>query len=175
MEFCKKCLDGDCSTHRWFNDLKINNEKTVLIEELRHIITSNILKDVVEKVYLVENQYNNYSHYTFSYVSGCLIFKVNVPTLAKNNDYYVPVMCYSGRDDVLNYQIEIKVELMRHNPMTLIVRKSIFDDSVLHEVELLSFNESLHMENMDDCLIIVKSANSRLAEFIRELEQIKDS
>lgn len=172
MRFCNKCLEGGCHSHKWFTDLKFSNEKAVLIAELKHIIDWGMIPRIIQKVYLAEHQYSDsVLDYNFSYVSGTLTFVIKTPTVAKKDSIYFPVMCYSGKDDVVDYQIEVEVKLMRHNPMILTVKKSIFDDTVLHSVELINFCDSLHMESMNDYPEIVSLATSRLNGLINSLSE----
>ncbi len=171
MEFCQRCLKNNCTAHKWFTDQKLKTEKEVLIAELKHILEYGIIPRIVQKIHLVEHQYSDslFSH-AFSYISGSLVFIVNVPTSAIKDGIYIPVQMHSGKDVVLDYRIEIKADLMRHNPMTLLVKKSIFDDTILHSVQLIDFCDSLHMESMEDYHKIVKLASLRLNDFIKTLE-----
>lgn len=172
MEYCKKCLENNCIYHEWFTKLDPRTEKEVLISELNHILEYNIIDHIINKVFLVENQLiGEYPTHAFSYVDGTINFKINTPTLSKKDDHYVPVTCYNKKDDVLNYQIEIIVHLMRHNPTKLVISKSIFDNTVLYSTDLIHFNDGLHMESIQDYPEIVSLAKARLTVFIKNLEQ----
>ena len=172
MEYCKKCLENNCTYHEWFTKLNPRTEKEVLISELNHIIEYNIIDHIINKVFLVESQLiGEYPSIFFSYVDGTINFKINTPTLSKKDGQYIPVTCYNGKDDVLNYQIEIIVNLMRHNPTRLVISRSIFDNTELHSADLINFNDSLHMESIQDYPEIVALVTSRLKEFIKKLEQ----
>lgn len=167
MKYCTGCVAGSCFEHDWITKFKFKTKKEVLLAELNYIIDHNIIGQVVEKVFIAENISSDYSRVVFGNIGGVLNFKINIPTLSMNESrYYMPVSCYSGKDNVINHQVTISVDLMRHNPMKLEVEKSIFDDTVLHSIKLIDFSDNLHMESIVDYPKIIKLAISRLQSYI---------
>ena len=172
MEYCAKCLEGKCISHRWFTDLKLKNEQEILIADLKHILEFAIIDRIVEKIFLVESHLNYTENmYIIDFIHGNLSFTINTPPSAKKDEYYIPLRSYCGKDDIVNYDIEINVDIIRHNPMSIKVMKSMFDATVIHDIQLIYSHDYLHMESIDDYHKIVDLANSRLNIYVEQLQQ----
>jgi len=151
--------------------LKLENEKEILIAELEHILKFDIIARIVEKIFLVENHLNyTESMCIIDFIHGNLNFTINTPASAKKDGYYIPLLSYSGKDDIVNHHIEIIVGIIRHNPMSIKVMKSIFDNTIICDIQLIDSTDYLHMESIDDYRKIVDLANSRLDNFVEKFQ-----
>jgi hypothetical protein len=172
MDYCNNCIEENCTTHKWFTDLKLKDEDEILLAEFKHIIDYDIIGKIVEKIYLVESHLNYVEDmWIIDFIKGKLNFSVNTPPSAKKGEFYIPISSYTGRDDIINHKIEITVGIIRHNPMSIKVMKSLFDDTILHEIQLIDSNDYLHMESIYDYKEIVELAKSRLNSYIGSFEK----
>ncbi len=170
MEYCSKCLENKCSYHKWFIDSKLKNEEEILIAELKYILEYKIIARVVEKVYLVENHLDyTESMNIIDFIHGNLNFTINTPPSAKKDEYYIPLISYNVKEDIISHNIEINIDIIRHNPMSIKITKNKFGE-VMHDIQLIDSNDYLHMESIDDYYEIVKLAESRLNNFITKID-----
>lgn len=171
IDYCQECIDGICDYHRWFTDKNLQSDKEVLISLLERISELEI-REVFRKVYLIENVINDWDN-PYINVSGKLIFNFKkLPTVHKKDDVYMPVsMCSLSEDGILDFDIEIHVELMRHHPTEIIVKKHMFSDDVMYCHTLISFTDNLHCESIEDYPKIVNMAESRLLELINQIRK----
>jgi len=170
IEYCSNCIDGICNYHKWFTDKHPQSDKEVLILFLERI--SGIeLREVFRKVYLVENVCNDWDNHYIN-VDGELVFSFKkIPTVHKKDGEYVPVSMCALSDDVLSYDIEIKVTMMRHHPTEIIIKKDAFKDDILYHHTLIDFMDNLHCESIEDYPKIVKLAESRLHNLIDQIRK----
>ena len=170
IEYCSNCIDGICDQHKWFTDKHPQSNKEVLILFLERI--SGIeLREVFRKVYLVENVINDWDNHYIN-VDGELVFSFKkLLTVHKKDGEYIPVSMYALSDDVLSYDIEIKVTMMRHHPTEIIIKKDAVGYVVLYCHTLISFSDNLHCESIEDYPEIVKLAELRLHELIDQIRK----
>lgn len=167
IEHCKECVSGTCQYHKWFTDINPQSDKDILISFLERISKIE-LSEVFKKVYIIEN---TVMHGEYVRVGGELIFTFNkLLTVHKKDGRYIPVSMCNIKDDVVSYDIQIKVTLMRHNPTEIIIKKGYFTDEILYDQELLHFNDSLHCGSITDYPKIVKLVRSRLNELINHIK-----
>lgn len=170
ITYCEDCFIGKCSNHKWFTDKNPQSDKEVLIIFLKRISEFEI-REVFKKVYLVENVINDWDNHWID-VGGELVFSFKrLPTVHKKDDKYIPVSMCSLSDDVLSYDIEVKVTMMRHHPTELIIKKDVFKDDVLYLHTLIDFNGNLHCESIDDYPGIVALAVSRINNLIDQIRR----
>ena len=170
IEYCSKCIDGICDYHKWFTDKNPQSDKEVLITFLERISKFEI-REVFRKVYLVENVINDWND-NYLNVGGELTFDFKkLITVGKKDGIYIPISMCALSDDVLSYDIEINVTLMRHHPTEIIIKKDAYKDEIMYLHTLIDFNDSLHCESIEDYPEIVKLASSRLHELINQIRK----
>ncbi len=169
ITYCEDCLNGKCSNHRWFTDKNPQSDKEVLIL-LLELISGFEIREVFRKVYIVENVMNEYDNHWID-VAGELVFSFKeIPTVHKKDDRYVPVSLCSLSDNVLSYDIKVKVTMMRHHPTELIIKKDLFKDDILYHHTLIDFMDNLHCESIEDYPKIIALAISRITELINQIK-----
>ncbi len=170
IEYCSSCIDGICDHHKWFTDKHPQSDKEVLIVLLEEI--SGIeLREVFRKVYLVENVINDWDNHYIN-VGGELVFDFKrLLTVHKKDGEYIPVSMCALSDNVLSYDIEIKVTLMRHHPTEIIIKKSMLHDEIMYYHTLINFSDNLHCESIEDYPEIIRLAQSRLQKLIDQIKK----
>ena len=162
IEYCKKCLDHTCSSHKWFTEKDPQTEEDIIILFLEHV--SKNIGHVFEKVFIIEKVVNDWDDYLID-MRGVLNFDFKcLPTVHKKDGEYIPVSCYSISDKtILDFNITVKVSMMRHHPTELWIHKACTGE-VLYVHTILDFMDNLHCESIKDYGKIVSTAQYNITQ-----------
>ena len=167
IEYCKKCLDHTCSSHKWFTEKDPQTDKEIIILFLQHV--SEHIGHVFEKVLLVEQVVNDWDDYLID-MGGILDFNFKcLPTVHKKDSEYIPVSSYPISDKtVLDFNITIKVSMMRHHPTEIWIQNPMTGE-IFYVYPILDFMDNLHCESIEDYPAIVKLAQYNIVGLINKI------
>jgi len=167
IEYCEGCLRKGCEKHLWFG--RPTTEQDILVLTLKRVL--DILPLIIEKVYLVETVL--YEPKDRFFTDGKIDFYITGIAAHKKKDYYIPVESYNTTEkDVIEFNINIQILIIRHNPMILNIFKGFLVKNLIHSVVLIRDNDFLHCEEIKDYNKIVRVADRRLQEFIDTIEGV---
>lgn len=164
IEYCQDCLIGKCEEHFWFGFPKTEND--ILANTLKMIV--DVLPLIIERVYLVQTVLKAREGGVF-FADGQIDFVIEGIASHKKEgyDYYIPLDSYTmGIEGIVDFNIQVKVLITRHNPMVLNIYKDMLCEESIYSVDLIKEDDFLHCEDITNYGEIERLVKERLRQFI---------
>jgi len=171
IEYCKDCLKHECINHEWFTSRDPKTDEDIILLFLERV--KDNIGHVFEKVFIIEKVVNDWNDWLID-MGGILEFDFKyLPCVNKTGGRYIPVTSYSMSErTVLDFNITIKVNMMRHHPTELWIQKS-FNGEILYVHTILDFMDNLHCESIEDYNAIVDTVQHNIMQLMNKITNAK--